>query len=742
MITSGRRLLRLVALLGAALAASRAQADGIGATVNPSYSTSNSTTTDETGRTTKSQANALVQQYRLNLDETIYPALLFSAGGNLYWTDGWSRSDDLSTRSSDKAWSGYARLRFGDPLLGGGLDYDRRWEDTSTTTSGVTQSAPGPIRESYTGNLAWHPADLPTLDLRLSRTDSYDSLRQVLNVTVDEAALATRYEPNKDSSLRYAVRASDSQDHLHDFETRTLENSLATTWTDKFLDGRGTAYIGYNVGARNTEVLAGAGSTGQIFTPQLPTGGLSKVEKFPDTPDHVALDPNTKLIDGVTTSTGGVSASAGINIGTSGDVVTDRAVRDIGAQFANTVTPVSEIDVWVDQQLPSGIAAGFTWTVYQSDDNLNWTEVVRAGPVEFDLFTPRFKIPIARISARYLKVSTCPLSAALTTDPRYAEISVTEVQFYDVSSVADKRGRSFDLGGSLNGSARLALVRSIGLSYDTSLLVTHTNGAGGVTWSILNGLSATQRLSPVWSTSERVDRADSDYGAGHEASNRWSVSVGVDPLPTLGGLVNYSGQLTQRPKGTAIANSVSGTLRAELYEGISASANTSAGVVQNEQGRFSRSITQAGSLSLVPNRVLQVTTTVSYTASVSTGGGQAELSTKTGLAEAAASLSPFPALGLTGSVLRYFWAEHPSTLASFSGGFSPFPGGALQLRYGYTETLDTLTDTRTRTHGPGARWNIRPGWYLEGGYSWNQATSPLVIQSGRVGSVNLFITLR
>jgi hypothetical protein len=263
-----------------------------------------------------------------------------------------------------------------------------------------------------------------------------------------------------------------------------------------------------------------------------------------------------------------------------------------------------------------------------------------------------------------------------------------------------------------------------------------------VTWSAVNGLSGTQRLSRVWSASERVERSDSDFGAGHESSDRWSLSLGADPLPTLGALLNYGGQVTQRAKGTLVSNTVTGTLRTDLYEGISASANTSVGLVRNEVGRLTRGLTQAGSLSLVPNRVVQLTGTVSYTYSLSEGGGQSAVTTREGFGEAAVSLAPFPALALSGSVVRYFSGGTPSTLASFSGGFSPFPGGDLQLRYAYSETLETSTNSRARTHGPGARWNIRPGWYVEGAFSWNRTTSAVQEQTGRVGNVNLFIALR
>ena len=50
----------------------------------------------------------------------------------------------------------------------------------------------------------------------------------------------------------------------------------------------------------------------------------------------------------------------------------------MGAQFANAVTPVNTIFVWVDRPLPPDVAAGLPFDALQSDDNLNWTPVAAA----------------------------------------------------------------------------------------------------------------------------------------------------------------------------------------------------------------------------------------------------------------------------------------------------------------------------------------------------------------------------
>ena len=109
--------------------------------------------------------------------------------------------------------------------------------------------------------------------------------------------------------------------------------------------------------------------------------------------------------------------------------------------------------------------------------------------------------------------------------------------------------------------------------------------------------------------------------------------------------------------------------------------------------------------------------------------------------EGSVSFSPFKALYLAASASRYTSGRPPSTLANFTGGFSPFPGGDLLVRFGYSETLDQAASTRTRQYGPTARWNIRPGSFLDLGYSVEESHSPALDSNGRAFTANLTVAL-
>ncbi len=720
------------ALLCAAPGVARA---GVTAQAQPGYSAATTTARDETGAESRVDTSQWLQRYRLSLDEQPYPLMGFSAGANLDWTTGDSRATGVPRAEFDnKTWNTFARLGLGGNVLSGALDYTRRWDDNTVRSGGVTLPTPGSVRETYGGSASWRPADLPTLSLRLSRTNAYDVARTSLDQTTDEASLATSYRPQPGLDLRYSVRYGQFTDHRTDLVRSDLSNAASVAWDGKYLQNRGVFYLSYSGSARTTDTRAPGGTV--VPVQQLPIAGLSIVEVFPATPLRVTLSPNAELVNGIT------GVSAGVNLGTSAGGGPAIAPRDLGAQFQDVITPVNAIQVYVDRTLPPALSGLFTWTAYRSDDNVDWVPVPITGAVSFDPVLMRFEVPIGQTQARYLKVVTSPLPSTATPDPQFGEIFVTELQFYNVIPAELARGRSSDLAGNLNGTTRIVLVPDLGLSYDFTGRLSHGQDRP-ITWAVVNGVSLARRLDRVFAVAARVERSDGDAGRGEESQNRWSTSLSADPVPTLGGIVSYSGQLAQTREGTSISNTGSLGARADLYEGIAANASTSVSLARTPSGLTSTSYLTAASTSVVPNRFVSLTGSGSFSSSVVSAPGLPDRRDRRGVVEMGASVMPVPALALSGSVARQFGGStRPTTLASFTGGFSPFPGGDLQLRYTYSESYESAAQRRTRAHGPGARWNIRSGWNLEAGYSVQDSTAPASSQHTRAFNANLLITFR
>src|SRR5512139_1033567 len=70
-----------VLLFAAALSPATALADGIGGTIELTYSHGESNTSDPGGFEIRTRDDVFLQRYRLALDRTIYPNLRFSATG-------------------------------------------------------------------------------------------------------------------------------------------------------------------------------------------------------------------------------------------------------------------------------------------------------------------------------------------------------------------------------------------------------------------------------------------------------------------------------------------------------------------------------------------------------------------------------------------------------------------------------------------------------------------------------------
>jgi hypothetical protein len=736
-LTTSRANRLLAAILAGALCAGPlvARADGISAQAEGGYANSSQTAKDtSTGQRSKSDGEVWSQRYRLGVDDTLAPLVQFRANGLLDWQMGSTLTDGVRTDTDSKTWDGNAHLTVGGPGLSAGVDYDRRQQSTESRTAGVKAESPSLIRDAWSGSGSWHPYELPTLDLRLARTHSYDSAGLALDNTADEVQLISRYDPLPSLDLRYTARYSTLDNRIGGVRSTDITNAGTATWSDRFLDGRASTYVSYGLTARNSDTSVTSASA-SLLTQRFPVAGLSLVEGPLDTPARVTLTPNAALIDGVLT------ASAGVNLGFNAAAAPPVTSRDLGAQLPNDVTRVSLLYVFVDKNvLP--VADQFAWTAWASDDNVTWAQVPLAGAVTFDPLQFRFEIPIQPTTRRYLKVVTRPFTRGLTTDPQFADIFVTELQLLDVGSAAEIRGRSSNVSGTLNGTARVLLVRAASLSYDVAALLTHTDNPSLVTWSVANGLSAQRRLATTLSAAGRVDRTDSDAGKGHEGANRWAGTLTFDPLPTLGGTLAYSGQYAQHPVGYTLSHTGTAFAKADLYEGISTSATGSLGWSTDQTGRATTSETASMGASVVPNRALTTAVSGSISHSVQSGAGRPDQTDRRGVLEASASLSPYRTLSLSATVLRFFGTGGASTLVNFTGGVSLFPRGDLQLSYSYQEALDTGAQSRSRTHGPALRWNIRRGWYLTSNYTFQHTTTPAQTVDGQAFSVNLLLVFR
>ncbi len=717
--------------LGPCLLGRIASADGLFARTEPGYVRSSTDTTDDTDRTTRLGSSLFQMRNQLTLDRQLFPLLGFNAGGSYDFATGTTIADGVSTRVNPRTWMGHAQVNWGLPALNASLAYSRSQGFTDIQTALGRVSATSPVREVASARGAWRPADLPSIDVNVSRARIYDTRREVQDLTSDSGQLTASFKPDHRADVTHRVSYSHQIDHLHLSDSTDLTNAFAASWGDQFWDNRVSTFASYNLGTRSTNTIS-AGPGGVVSTQRNPIAGLSFTEAFPLTPTRIILSQNPALVDG------DLGGSAGVDLGFGPSTSNDVVPRDVGGQFAPGTGAVNTVHVWVDRQLPEDVAAAFGWTAYQSDDNLNWKPLPLVGPVVFSLFANRFEITTEQTEAPYVKVVARPLPPGITTDPLLTDINVAELQFFLVVPAESARPNDLSIYGTFNGTAKVQLLKKPWLTYDFSAFLSHSNRPAHLGFALINGLTLTQRLSRLFNLNARVDRSDANDGRGPTASNRWSASISAEFLPTLASSLSYGGQLSQRATGVSVNQSLGLFNRADLYEGVSAYSNATYSAGTTELGQQVRNVGVTGTLALRPAPIVTFNGSVAYSDSVASGADQPTTFDTRTLLDASGSFNPFRAISLSGGISRTWSVRtRPTTLANLSGMVSPFQQGNLQLRYSYQQTLDTGSETFTRSHGGGVRWNIRPAWHLDGGFRLFSSTTPTV----GVSSFSLFATL-
>ncbi len=727
------RVLAAGLVAGLVLGAGTARALDVTARIEPGYEHGTSSITDETGRTSRTEYSTWTQRYALTLDDKIFP-LLKLVGSGFYESAITSATvDGVLQETETGRWSAAGRALVGDPLLNANLGYDRTVLSTDLLSGGVATLGSDLVRETWSAIGIWRPEGLPWLNLRLSRTNLFDERHTGSDQTTDEVnGLATYHFRGLDARAR--SNWQDTVDRLRGTDTVTFTNAGRVTYSDRLLDDRLSLYGSYELVHRSADTrVTGAGGT--VATQQFPIAGLSAVEAFPATPDRVTLSPNGALTDGDT------AISAGLDIGFGPALSGDDAYRDLAVQFADVVTPVNAVWVWVDRPLPAAVSGAIAWTAYASDDNVTWTPVPLAGAVTFAPFNNRFEIPIARTQSRYLKVVVKPLAAAVTTDTRYRDIFVTEMQVFLVVPAESARGRSSDLRGDASVSARLRLLQSVGLYYDFAATLNHDSARPDVRYSVANGVSMSTALAPALRLDARLERTDLDVGQGRQSLNRASASLGVLPLPTLGGTLTYSGQIQQTALGNETSNGFMLFARADPYRGVSLNASGGYTVSTFADGGSGRQGTVRTSLGLTPNRWLSLTGSWGLSSGHFSGGARGGTKDVQSRLEGTATVNPAPAIYASGSLARVTFNGPAYTLANLAANVAPFPGGDLYLGFAYNETLDTRSDLRVRGWGPTMRWKIRGATFLNAGYTVLDSTSPAQDIHSRVFNVQLTMAL-
>jgi hypothetical protein len=713
-----------------------ARGDGLSLYLEPSFALSHVETKDQLGFATQQDFKLFTQNYRLNFDRSIGPALMLSAGALYESRRTWTTDSFGSTTLDGNIRGLFARLTLGMPVLSGGVSYDLNSQQTANAPAAL-------VNQNLTGYVGWLPWGLPELNLRVNYSRQYDTTRTFQDLSTWSALGSVRYIVSP-FEFRYYLNWALPKDYVTGTEASALDQSLQGIYSQRLFEGRTAVYVSLTL--RNQMLKTLATGAGTISQQQHPVTGLSLVEIFPNVPTLDTLLPNPALIDG------NLVTSASVDLGFAPTLAGDDHRRDLGMEFADLVTPVNSIQVWVDRALPPELSITYTWEAFQSDDNKTWTPVSITGPVTFGPFQNRFEIPIRQTQARFLKVVTQPMRAGLTVDNAYANVFVTEIQAFLVRPADSVPLEQATSGFLLNANASTLLWRGPNLNWDITGLVERRTSPGLTTWNLVNTLTANQWLSRTLQVNERIARQDSDQGLGHIGQTDWTLGLLWRPLATFLGSISYNGQFVDaRPKldldtgqfvnePVGFTHSISALARADLYEGISALVNATGSLENLYDGTNTWSGSVNATATLTPNPWMSFTLGWISNISISQPVDAPTVNNSTARIDGSMTLRPTNSISAVGTISRILFGAVPTTYGTVQLNYSPLRGD-LQLYVVYSKTFDTASLSTTEFLTPGLRWNVRPGVQITGSYTLLNSTAAVSQAHSRTLNLGLSILL-
>lgn len=703
-----------------------ARAEGIGGYLDLNYSNLDTETRDAVGSRTKTKSGVFNQRYRLSLNKKVFPTVTWNAGGTFERTNSTSETDSVKTDSLATRLQPFIDLSLNTPLVTAGAGYLR----TESKSKSNDVSSPTLVREQPSGRFGYKPDGFPTLDLQFTRTQNYDSKRTAQDTVADLLNVNSRYNPIRDLQIVYQGSFDDFTDRLKNNESRNVTNSGTVTYSGRYWKNRMTFTGSYNISQKNTEVITGG--KGELSFLLSPFFGLSTVS---DTPLQVILPQNPALVDGATVAGSGVDIGLPPPLG-------DTRPRNLGLDFVLD-TEVNTLFVWVDKRLPPSVANSYSWGIYSSDNNQDWTLRQTVSPALFAPFDNRFEINFQNVTARYIKVVTRPLTQLplpTADDPNpalFRAIQVTELQAFHRKSAATVGGKSSQTSQILNLDARVRLLDVPSLYYEITYFRAEASLSPARS-TVTNALSTNQQFNRVFSGSGRVSREDSDEQLGRRVAYTYAASLTAVPLPTLTHNLTFSGRREDLEGKKSDSNSVFVNNSAEIYKGIHATLSGGFNIATFETGVKNQGTTLVGSLDLVPHRALSINMAYNGNKSTSTGGGKPDITNTTSTGEIGVTFKPIPTLYLFGDWVFVRQPGQPwNTTQNYALNWSPFPEGTVHFNFGYNEVLQSSDQSKNRTIIPSIRWNINPRTTFDAAYQWARTETPSQDSRSNVFSTNL-----
>ncbi len=711
-------LAALLVLFPGSASAQGGLVEGLRVILDTNVSTMSTTTTDGTGRVTKTTTDSLFPRLTINADALVYPNLRLNLGGVFDVDLSSSTINAADTNSTLTRLRPFFELRSTNPTLSPGIGYFRRVNRASV--GGLPAFTL--VGEDYAAYLGWRPEGLPLADFQFVRTNTFDGDRIAEDATKDFGSILSRYT-KRGLTASYHGSYLATTDRINGVETRQVTNSGRFDHSTTFFAKRLRWNTTYNVNHQDLKT-ASSGDGGEVAFPVIPFAGLAVIS---DTPLTAVLTPNPLLIDA------NLTASAGIDLGTSEPGLASQA-RNIGLDFL-TPAEVNRLLVWVDRELPAEIANSFSWEVYGSPDNITWTRHTTVSTASFGPFENRFVLDFRSLTARYIKVVTRPLSAALPEASRFPDIFVTELQPFVTSSAGDARGRLKRTSQVLNTDVRMRIVNA--LYYEGSYWYTDVSSASHRD-TLSNGLSVNQALGRMFTVYGRGAHERGDQFEGYRVANVGNASLTFTPIRTLRSSLLYTGQDERIDDLRNDRQNVVVQTNAQLYRGVDVQFGFGWNFASRETGEHLRDRLLNVSASVMPRDNLNLTLNYVDTTTRRSGRftGNPEYHTRRGYLTLA--VDPLRTLHLVlGEEVVAVTDEKTRLTHNIGVNWAPFPDGSLQVIVAYNEALRDLVFGTERIFQQSVRWTFARQSFIEVSYQRIASESLVDTTRSKVLGANL-----
>jgi hypothetical protein len=722
--------LSLVLVGSLTLSASSASAQegifsGMQKSVQLTFSSLSTTTLFASGAVTKTDTTSVYPTVTLNLNGLIFPYLRLNAGGVFELNKLTSDTDGTTTSSTISRNRPFFLLRSTNPIFAPGIGFFRR-EDRNRTAG---QTDVKLINNEWDGYLGWNPDGGPRSEFQFVRTDTFDSNRTVQDTTKDFGSLVSNYS-YKNLALYYRGAYLDTDDHLHNVDTRQVTQGGRASYAGSFIDKRLTIDGTYNVTHQDMTTTA-TGAGGEVQVPVTTFAGLSGNS---DTPVTVALTQNPLLIDG------NLAAGAGVDLGLPTPPA-DTQSRNIGIDF-RTPVKVSRFLLWVDRDLPIEISNSFSWNIYSSLDNVVWRQETSVSVAPFGPFETRFQIDFTPITARYLKVVARPLAAAVANASNYPHILVTDIQPFLVLPPGDVRTTLSQTTQLVNTNVRFRILNAPALYYEGSYYYNGPSTFGAHTDALSNGVSASHTFNSMVSAFGRLAFEQGTEPEGHRTATVTNATLTLDPVPALrtsllwNGMDEHIGGIPRSRNGFFVQNAT------QPYPGVNLQVGIGWSAVTELTGAIAHDRTVNLSGSVVPVQHVSLTFNYDDTSSDRSGPFTGSPHFDTQRLYAAVAVDPTRTLHfVVGQEVVVVTGQQTMTTLDLAANWVPFPDGALQFVFAYNDALRPLEFGRDRSTLASVRWNLSRRSYID--VSYQRIRSEFVFQTNqsRVFSTSLRLFL-